>query len=713
MGRLIRALFNFLKEPIFALLLAFASIAAFIPVLTYAYFANTLVSTDAIMNKNKTGLILKDRTGKPFFKFYDARAQEFVPLSEIPQLFQEAIISAEDKEFYNHPGFSIKGIIGAILADIKHRNLSYGGSTITQQLVKNSLLTSKRTFLRKYQELILAQEIERRYSKPEILEMYLNSVYFGEGAFGAESAAKTYFTKSVKDLSLSESSMLAGIITAPSYLSPISGDPDEAKKRQAYILGEMVQNNYISDADRQAALGEELTFSKNPTPFDFQAPHFALMVRDELIQKYGEEEVARSGFVVTTTLDLDWQRYAENVVKEQVESLAKNGVTNGAVVVIDPKTGQIRTLVGSVSWYNDKFGKVNIASSSRQPGSSFKPLVYMTALEDHLITPATLLKDNPTTFKMPLGSPPYRPRNYDGRFRGPVLVRRALANSLNVPAVQVMEMVGVPQVLEMASRLGLTTLQDPSDYGLSMVLGAGEVKLLEMTNAYATLANRGVFNPPSTILEIKDKMDKKIFTFEEQPKKVIDPEYPFLISSILSDNSIRTEVFGQSLDISRPAAVKTGTSENYKDSLTLGYTPSLTIGVWVGNNDGTSMDRVAGSLGAAPIWRKLMEKFLEGTPVEKFELPANIVSKPVCRSNGLLAKESTSAAYLEYFAEGTDPVKTCSGGAHTPLETPSASPTPAQSTPTPPVSPSPQAASEGQTQTINIQVRGGKQKRIN
>lgn len=294
----------------------------------------------------------------------------------------------------------------------------------------------------------------------------------------------------------------------------------------------------------------------------------------------------------------------------------------------------------------------------------------MTAMEEQLITPATLLKDNPTTFKMPVGSPPYRPRNYDGKFRGPVLVRRALANSLNVPAVQVMEMVGVPQALEMANRLGLTTLEDPNNYGLSMVLGAGEVKLLEMTNAYATLANQGVFNPPSTILEIKDKMDKKIFAFEKQPKKVIDPEYPFLISSILSDNGIRAEVFGKSLNISRPAAVKTGTSENYKDSLTLGYTPSLTIGVWVGNNDGTPMDRVAGSLGAAPIWRKLMEKFLEGTPTEAFEAPNNIVSKAVCLSNGLLAKQSTSSAYPEYFIAGTEPVRFCIDKLATPSGTP-------------------------------------------
>lgn len=652
-----------LKEPIFVGILGFVSILTFVPILTYAYFANSLGSKETVMNRNNTGVILEDRNGRPFYKFYDAKAaSQYVPIKDIPKVIQQAVVAAEDKEFYSHPGFSIKGILGAFVADIKHGSLSYGGSTITQQLVKYSLLNSKRNFLRKYQELVLAQEIERRYSKDEILEMYLNSVYFGNGSFGIESAAHTFFNKTPQDIDLAEAAILAGQITAPSHLSIITGDKQSALSRQHFVLDEMVANGMIKATEAVKAKQEELALNKNPEPFPYDASHFAFMVRDQLIDQYGEEQIARSGFIVRTSIDLDKQDFAQKTVAEQVAKLASDRVSNGAAVVIDPKTGEILALVGSKDWNDDKFGKVNVATSLRQPGSSFKPIVYMAAMEKGLITPVTILQDSPTTFKMPPGSPPYSPHDYDGKWRGPVTVRRALDNSLNVPAVEVIEKLGVDNAIDMAERLGISTLGDRGRYNLSLVLGAGEVKLLEITDAYATMANKGIYNQPTAILEIKDKYGKQIYNSKPDKKRIIDPEYPFLIASILSDNATRAEEFGNILNISRPAAVKTGTSENYRDSLTIGFTPSLTVGVWVGNNDSTPMDNVAGSIGAAPIWRNLMEEFLKNTPAEQFTPPDGIIQVSACKLLGLDGRVATTSATLkEYFVKGTEPMQSCSG----------------------------------------------------
>ena len=354
----------------------------------------------------------------------------------------------------------------------------FGGSTITQELVKNVLLTADKSFLLKYQEIVLAQEIERRYSKQEILEMYLNSVYFGEGAFGVENAALTYFGKNTQDLTLPEATLLAGVLPSPSRYSPLSGSDDLAKKRQQYVLSRMVQQGYITKEEADNAYATELTYENNKEDINVAAPHFALYVREELNRRYGEEQISRSGFQVKTSIDLEWQSYAELIVKNQVDRLAGNKVSNGAAVVMDPRTGEIRAMVGSKDWYDEEFGKYNIITASRQPGSSFKPLIYANALERRLITPATLLRDQATTFP---GN--YKPLNYDKRFRGNVTVRRSLANSLNIPSVEIMSKVGVEEGLEMAKRMGITTLKDPSNYGLSLVLGTGTVQPLEMTNA--------------------------------------------------------------------------------------------------------------------------------------------------------------------------------------------------------------------------------------
>jgi 1A family penicillin-binding protein len=636
-------------------LLAITFLLTFIPIFTYVYFARDLTSKERVMNRNDTGIMLVDRENKPFFTFYSAKNKVFVPLSNIPQSTQKAVIAVEDKEFYSHPGFSIKGIARSIIVNTQNRDVVSGGSTLTQQLVKNSLLTPSRDLMRKYQEIVLAEELERRFSKDEILEMYLNSVYFGQGSFGIGEAAQTYFGKNASELTLAESALLAGILPAP---SKYSSDDETVRERRSLVLTKMLEQGYINADQKTQAEKTKINLQEKDSDLNSHAQHFAFMVRDELIQKYGEEKMARSGFKVRTSLNLDWQEYAEGVVANQVKKLAPNRVSNGAAVVMDPKTGEILTLVGSANWDNDNFGKVNVATSLRQPGSAFKPIVYAAGFEKRIITPGTVLKDEPVTYNI-AGSPPYRPQNYDKKFRGPVLPRRALSNSLNVPSVEVLSRVGLPTALDTAKRLGITTLEDPNRYGLSLVLGGGEIKLIDITNAYATFASNGLKNDPTTILEIDDKSGRDVYTFKPEPHRVIEEEVTFLISSILSDVSARAEVFGTALNISRPAAVKTGTTENYRDSLTLGYTPSLTIGVWVGNNDSTPMDNIAGSLGAAPIWKQLMEKFLSGTPVEKFTPPSNVTGLFVCRNNGLLLKEATTAGTLEYFIKGTEPKGTC------------------------------------------------------
>lgn len=635
-------------------LLSIVTIVAFIPLFTYLYFVRDLKTKDTIMNRNNTGVLLLDRKDRPFFTFYEARHKKFVSLENIPDHMQQAVIAVEDKEFYQHPGFSVRGIIRSIILDVQEREIAYGGSTLTQQLVKNVLLSSRRSFLRKYQEIVLAQEIERRYRKSEILEMYLNSVYFGEGAFGIEQAARTYFGKNATQLTLAESAMLAGILPAPSEYSPINGDKASAKVRQKYALSHMRQQGYISEQERKAAEEKELVYTTKKEEINSAGAHFALYVRKSLIEKYGEERISRSGFRVKTTLDLDWQEYAEKTVAEQVQKLERNNVSNGAAVVLDVKTGEVRALVGSKDWFDNSFGKVNVVTSNRSPGSAFKPIIYAAAFEKRLITPATALHDEPRIFQ---GD--YKPQNYDRKFRGIVLARRALANSLNVPAVEVMQKVGIEDGLAMGRRLGLTTLRGTSDYGLSLVLGTAEVRLLELTNAYATFANEGVRNDVITITTITDKRDQNIFSSETHSEAVLEPTVAFLISSILSDTNARAEIFGSALTVSRPAAVKTGTAEDYRDALTIGYTPDYAVGVWVGNNDGTPMDRIAGSLGAAPIWRLLIEYISRGTPIEDFESPAGVTRRSICSHNGLLVRNATSSARREYFIAGTEPTRLC------------------------------------------------------
>lgn len=624
---------------------------------TTIYFANSLSSKESIMNRNNTGVTLLDRNGKEFYQFYDAHSDTRVALSNIAPVTQKALISSEDKNFYHHAGFSPAGIANAIAQNIKPSGTGGGGSTITQQLVKNALLSQERSYLRKYQELVLSIELERRYTKDEILEMYMNSAYFGEGAFGIEDAAKAYFNKSAKDLTLGESAMLIGVLPAPSAYSPISGDINKAKVRQKYVLDRMKDDGVITDVQEKEALAQELAYSESTADQHVLAPHFALMVKDELEERYGEEKVARSGYKVTTTIDLNAQTEAQYGVSTQIDALASSKVSNGAVVAIDPKTGEVLALVGSKDWTNESYGKVNMATATRQPGSSFKPIVYATGIEQNKLTAATIMHDEPADF-----GGGYSPKNYNLSYWGDVTVRRSLANSLNIPAVEAMQKVGIQNVLDQAKKMGITTLTESADtYGLPLALGSGQARLTEMTNAYAAFAFGGEKNNVTIVKSITNKDSKRIFEYKPKPTSAIGADTSYIISSILSDNSARAETFGSSLTLSdgRTAAVKTGTTEDYRDAWTIGYTPSLAVGVWIGNNDNTPMNSVAGSLGAAPIWRHVMNKMLQGKENENFVKPGRVVAQLICYGSGAVAQNAGDNTYTEYFKNGTLPSEQC------------------------------------------------------
>jgi 1A family penicillin-binding protein len=620
-------------------LLVLGPILAFLivtPIATYAYYYNDIGDKERLLNRNNTGVVLKDRNGETFYTTPGARAErrDLVPLDQISDETEDALIAAEDKDFYEHSGFDIFGIFRALYTNIVARDIAGGGSTLTQQLAKNTLLTEKQTILRKYQELVIAMAIEQRYSKEEILTMYLNSVYYGENSFGIEDAAKNYFNKKPSELTLSEGSMLIGVLPAPSAYSPISGDPELAKERQTTVLTRMVRNGYISEDQKTAALGEQIAYAEPSSGIDNEAPHFTEMVLAELYEKYGEEQVSRSGYQVSTTLDLNLQKKANEAVASNMRFINLNGGSNASLVAIDPKTGGIIALVGSSDYNNEEFGKVNMATTARQPGSSFKPIYYADALASGKVTTTTVLEDKKTDF-----GGGYEPQNADRRFRGNVTVREALDWSLNIPAIKVMQQNGgTSTAIEAAKKLGISTLDTNTNYGLSLALGSAEVPLTEMTNAYAAYANQGDRYDESSIRTIKNKYDQTIFTQDRQSTKAISTEGAYLISNVLSDNQTRSSVFGSSLNVTgtdgrvKTAAVKTGTTDDSRDAWTIGYTPDIAVGVWVGNNDNEIMANGGAGM-AGPIWRNMMGQAV-GAANPSFAQPSGVVKATVCTNIG-------------------------------------------------------------------------------
>lgn len=655
-----------------------APIVAFLiilPLVTYWYFAKDIADQDRLMNRNNTGIVLYANDGKTeIYSSGRAEHHESLTLDKISKPMKDALIASEDKDFYKHSGFSLFSTLRAVYGYVANGGGSFGGSTITQQLAKITVLSSNRSFLRQYQAFSIAVAIENTYSKDQILEMYLNSVYFGENAFGIEDAAKTYFGTTPDKLTLAQSAMLVGVLPAPSVYSPVSGSAEYAKERQATVLSRMVTNGYITEAEKQAAASEELAYEAPKSPFNASAaPHYAEMVLDELYKKYGEETVTRSGYQVTTTLDANVQNQLKTAIDGNMGTIKRNGGSNAAAVAIDPATGEVRGLVGSYKWEDEQFGKVNIATSLRQPGSSFKPIYYAQGLADGTITPATVLKDELTDF-----GGGYKPQNADRRFRGDVTVRNALDWSLNIPAIKVMQQVGLTKTIETSQKLGLSSIDKKNDYGLSLALGAAEVTPLQMTNAYAAFANQGRQFEPTIIRSINSKYSEQVFKAESKSKQVITQQGAFLISNILSDNAARASVFGSSLNVYdaktravKTVAVKTGTTNDSRDAWTVGYTPQMAIGVWVGNNDNRAMTN-GGSIMAGPIFTKAMGAIVAGVDT-KFNQPAGVVQRNICTSNrGLADSEVKGSTYKEWFLSTALPKASCN--VKSPSPTPSATP---------------------------------------
>ncbi|MDA1024546.1 MAG: PBP1A family penicillin-binding protein, partial [bacterium] len=572
-----------------------------------------------------------DRTGKHLlYEIAGDEKRTLVSLDEIPEYLVQATVTAEDRKFYDHNGIDVKGIMRAVFVNITSFDpTGQGGSTITQQLVKNAILTKEKTYTRKMKELILALALERRYEKDEIIQLYLNEIAYGSTNYGVESAARAYFGKSVTDVTIAEAATLAALPQAP---TTFLNNPDSLLARRNWILTDMAALGYISNEERDAALLEETPVSLSLT--GIKAPHFSLWVKELLEAEFGERTVEQGGLVVTTTLDLEKQEIAEEAVTNNVEARSElYGFNNSGLVALDPKTGDILSMVGSADYFNDDIdGQVNVTLRPLQPGSSFKPIIFAAAFERGY-TPNTLLWDTVTTFPTETG--PYTPYNYDLSEHGQVTIRKALQGSLNIPAVKALYLVGVQNGLDFAERMGYTTFGNRGNFGLSLVLGGGEVELLEHVNAYAVFANSGVQFEPRAILEVVDR-DGTVLTSDEAPKeeRIIEANTANQVTNVLSDDSARAYAFGAGGLLTlpgRPAAAKTGTTNDAKDAWALGYTPSLVAGVWTGNTKGTTMNRGAGgSSVAAPIWNEFMRRALEGTPAESFPpAPISLTGKPV------------------------------------------------------------------------------------
>ena len=613
-----------------------------------------------------------DRNGELLNETFDPNGgrRVAVPLETMSPWLRQATIATEDANFYKHPGVDPVALARAVYYAVREREFVSGASTIPQQLVKLLFLTSERSVERKIKEAILAAEVSRRYSKEQILEIYLNEVYYGNLAYGVDAAAETYFAKEVGELTLGEASLLAGLPQAPAYYDPYTF-PERAKERQAVVLGLMVEAGDITPAEADAAWLEPLAYV--PVRYDFTAPHFTLYVRQQLETLLGPEALYRVGLNVTTSLDLELHNAAQAIVAEQVQALAGRNVSNGALVAMDPRSGEILAMVGSADFENVEIdGQVNMALAPRQPGSSIKPLVYLATFESpnrplaERWTPGTLVADIEQDF--PDGAnPPYHPTNYDLKEHGILTVRESLANSYNIPAVRALEFVGLPHFLALAQRMGISTLTR-QDYGLSLSLGGGEVPLLEMTGAFATLANGGLRRPPQAILKIEDGEGNVICASDTpvpcrldglgQGQQVISPVDAFLITDILSDNQARAPIFGlnSALNLGRPAAAKTGTTNDFRDSLTIGYTPELVTGVWVGNANNAPMQNLAGLGGAGPIWNRFMQRALAATLPSNFPVPDGVQQVEVCADTGTRPSPACPEKATRWFAADRPPL---------------------------------------------------------
>ena len=656
----------------------------------FVYYSKDLPDPNSLSTRgNETGTKIFDRNGNSIFELYGDKNRVLIKLDDVPENIINATMSAEDAEFYIHSGFSLKGMARAVYNTFTGQGLQ-GGSTLTQQVVKNSLLTQDRTIDRKVKELILSLQIESKYSKSDILQMYFNETPYGGQNYGIYAASKAYFAKEPRDLSLSESAYLAGLPQRPSFYSPFSSNKEAGIERRNTVLslmrnfgwvGKDGQRHYITQEEYESALNEKLNFK--PSAAIFKAPHFVFYVKDKLIEMYGEDVVENGGLQVKTTLDLNIQENAEKIMAQVLEKEKVFGVGNAAEVILETKTGHVLSMIGSKNYFGNPEPEgcttattgdkgctfdpyFNVAVASRQPGSAIKPITYAGLLENGF-TPAFTFLDVPTTFTGEgVGdNKSYTPVNYDGIYRGPISMRKSLGNSLNIPAVKSLSILGLDKFIDLAKKMGISTFNDKSRFGLSLTLGGGETKLIELTSAYTVFGNQGIYNEPVTILEIKDSKGNIIYSAPEQRgQRALSEETAFQISDILSDDGARSAVFGFGSQLKIPnqqVAVKTGTTNNKRDNYAVGYTPSYTVGVWVGNSNNQPLNQAiaSGISGATPIWSDTI-KFLvkdkptTGSNVEKFNPTSNLIKIEVDERTGMLPYKDFPKR-SEWFVKGTEP----------------------------------------------------------
>lgn len=633
----------------------------------HEFIFKNLPDPSQLVNKEQaiTTRIL-DRNGEILFRIYEDENRTLIPLDEIPKSMINATIAIEDQDFYSHHGFSARGILRAAIANYRGEDLQ-GGSTLTQQLVKTRLLTSERTIQRKIKELILAVLVENAYSKDEILEMYLNQVAYGGTTYGVEEAAQQYFGKSARELTLAESSILAGLPAAPSAYTPFGPNPQLAISRQEEVLRRMVEEEFITTQEAMEARQQPLKLRENV--IDITAPHFVMYVRSLLAEEYGEDVLQQGGLEVLTSLDTNLQNAAQKIVTDEVTSLERLRVSNGASLITNPTTGEILAMVGSKNYFDfEHDGQVNVTIRPRQPGSSIKPLTYALAFENGY-TPSSVIQDAPITYNI-AGSPPYSPKNYDGKYHGNVTLREALASSYNIPAVKLLASLGVSKLLDKGELMGISTWGDRSRFGLSLTLGGGEVLMTELSQVYGAFANGGYKMPLNPILRVT-KADGTIvyentcaLYNEDCPReRVLDERVAYLMAHVLSDNAARTPAFGPQSTLNIPGqevAVKTGTTNNLRDNWTIGFTSDRVVSVWVGNNDNTPMSYVAsGITGASPIWNETIRLVLSDENPHVFPVPDGVVKATVCTTTNTLTCRGCPKTTEEVFIQGTQPSVYC------------------------------------------------------
>ncbi len=662
-------------------LLLFVLLSALCAAGVYVWLLVDLPSVDTLYARAAVpSTKILDRQGRLLYEIIDPHRGKHtpVPLDAIPLYCRQAAIATEDANFYTNPGVDLVGIARALWINLQGGETLSGGSTITQQLARNLLLSpeerSERTLTRKLRESILAWRMAQRFDKDEILALYLNEVYYGNLAYGIEAAAQAYFAAAVGQLDLAQCALLAGLPQSPANYDPLVDLP-AAKARQAVVLDLMVKAGSIDAEQAALAKAENLRFAS--TPFPIEAPHFVAYVTSWLEDRLGLEAIYTQGLIVTTTLDLDWQHIAESIARRRLKELQEGTalsipqgqpgnalrVNNAALVALDPRTGEILAMPGSPDYFDAKIdGAVNAAIALRQPGSSIKPITYAAAFDPTRpdpLTPASLILDVRSSFPTREGDP-YVPRNYDLQFHGPVSARQALASSYNIPAVKVLQHVGLDHMIGLARRLGIGTFGDASRYGLSLTLGGGEVRLVDLVAAYGAFANGGRRVIPASVLQVTSASGEVLYNVRPQlGEQVLDPPVAYLISDILSDNNARAPAFGEFsvLRLTRPAAVKTGTTTDWRDNWTIGYTPDLVVGVWVGNADNQPMERVSGVAGAGPIWHDFIVTVLKNSPVHGFERPDGLIDLDVCATSGLLPTPYCPFTRREVFIAGSEPTQ--------------------------------------------------------